>query len=325
MERFHAQREPAVIAVAGEALIDLIVHPDGRLAAATGGGPCNAARAIARLDTPCSWIGSLSTDRFGRMLEAGLAGDGVALALAQRTDLPTTLALAELGEDGAASYRFYVRGTSAPALQPGPLEGGLPADTRAVHLGTLGLVLEPMATTLEALVSSLAADVILMVDPNCRPSITQDPDAYRARMSRVLARADVVKVSADDLAFLRPDLSAAAEAVAWIAAQGPRVVLLTEGSLAVTVHVAGSSHLVPVPAIRVVDTVGAGDSFGGAFLACIVHDGRTREDLADVEAVLRATRFAVRAAAIVCQRPGADPPTLAELGRLAGDQCEVQY
>lgn len=302
-----------MIVVAGDALIDLIVHPDGRLVPVPGGGPYNTARAIGRLGVPCSWLGGLSADRFGRRLESGLALDGVSLSMAQRTDLPTTLALAELDEQGIASYRFYVEGTSAPRVLPGPLAAGLPAGTRAVLTGTLGLVLEPMATTLEALVESLPDDVILMVDPNCRPSVTADPVAFRERMTRVLGRTHIVKVSADDLAFLRPG-SSTDDAVTWIASLGPEVVLLTDGGRSVSVHVAGRVHVVPVPPVRVVDTVGAGDTFGGAFLACLVHEGLARDDLADVPTLLRAARFAVRASGMACERPGADPPTLGELG-----------
>ena len=301
-----------MIVVAGDALVDLIVRADGSLVAVPGGGPYNAARAIARLGVPVSWLGGLSTDRFGRDLEAGLVADGVSLELVQRTELPTTLALAELGADGAATYRFYTEGTSAPAVHPGPLEAGLPAGTRAVHAGTLGFVLEPMATTLEALVVAMPADTLLMVDPNCRPSIIGDADAYRVRIARLLARADIVKVSGDDLSYLRLD-STAAEAMAWLASLGRGVILLTDGADKVRVRVDGAAHDVPVPAIDVVDTVGAGDTFGGALLACLVHEGRGRGDLTS-EAVLRATRFAIRASAIACTRAGADPPTLAELG-----------
>lgn len=307
-----------MIVVAGEALIDLILHPDGRLVPVPGGGPYNTVRAIGRLGVPCSWIGGLSSDRFGRLLESGLAADGVSLALAQRTDCPTTLALAELDEHGAASYRFYVEGTSAPAVLPGPLAGGLPGGTRAVHVGTLGFVLEPMATTLEGLVASLPDDVLVMVDPNCRPSITPDAAVFRQRMARVLARADVVKVSADDLDFLRPGVPTD-DAVAWVASLGPRVVLLTDGARSVSVHAGRTVRSVSVPRVRVVDTVGAGDTFGGALLACLVHEGRTRPDLADEPSLLRATEFAVRASGMACERPGADPPTLAELGGWPAD------
>lgn len=302
-----------MIVVAGEALVDLIMRPDDELVPVPGGGPYNTARAIARLGVPVSWIGGLSADRLGRTLEDGLSADGVSLALAQRTELPTTLALAELDEGGAATYRFYTDGTSAPMVLPGPLSGGLPAGTRAVHAGTLGFVLEPMATTLEGLVAALPDDVLLMVDPNCRPSITRDPDAYRARIARVLARTDVVKVSTDDLAFLRPG-APVADAVAWVESCGPPVVLVTDAGRPVTVRVRGASHEVVALRVNVVDTVGAGDTFGGAFLACLVHAGGGRATTSDEAAILRAARFAVRASAIVCERAGANPPTLAELG-----------
>jgi fructokinase len=302
-----------VIVIAGEALIDLIVRADGAISAAPGGGTYNSARAVGRLGVPVSWIGGLSSDRFGRELEAGLAEACVGLQLAQRTELPTTLALAEIGDDGAASYRFYTDGTSAPALLPAPLERGLPAGVCAVLTGSLGLVLEPMADTLERLIAGLPTDVLLMVDPNCRPSITRDPAGYRARMMRVLARADVVRLSTEDLTYLMPDESAAA-GLARITGLGTRVVLLTDGPAPIRAFVAGAEHEVPAPAVEVVDTIGAGDTFGGAFLACLVQANGRRSSAGDPDAVLRATRFAARASAMVCRRAGANPPTLAELG-----------
>jgi fructokinase len=302
-----------MIVVAGDALVDLIVRPEGSITAVPGGGPYNSARAVGRLGVPVSWIGGLSSDRFGRDLEAGLADAGVDLSMAQRTDLPTTLALAEIGADGAASYRFYTDSTSAPAVHPAPLAGGLPADTEAVLTGTLGFVLEPMATTLEAMVAALPPDLLLMVDPNCRPSIIRDPDAYRARIARVLARADIVKASTEDLAFLVPGTSAAA-AAARVQSLGPRVVLITDGPAPVRVLIDGVERKVMAPTVRVVDTIGAGDTFGGAFLACLVQGGGGRHSAGDPDAVLRAVRFAVRASAFVCEHAGANPPTLAELG-----------
>ena len=302
-----------MIVIAGDALVDLIVRADGSITAVPGGGPYNSARSVGRLGMAVSWIGGLSSDRFGRDLEAGLSGAGVDLSMAQRTELPTTLALAEIGADGGASYRFYTDATSAPAVLPGPLAAGLPAETDAVLTGTLGFVLEPMATTLEALVAALPPDLLLMIDPNCRPSITRDPDAFRARIARVLARADIVKVSTEDLAFLQPGETLTA-AIGWVQALGPRVVLVTDGAAPVRVLIDGVEHLVVAPTVDVVDTIGAGDTFGGAFLACLVQGGGGRHSAGDPAAVLRAARFAVRASAVVCGRAGANPPTLAELG-----------
>ncbi|HEY3334784.1 MAG TPA: carbohydrate kinase [Candidatus Limnocylindrales bacterium] len=300
-----------MIVVAGEALVDLIVRADGSIAAIPGGGPYNAARAVGRLGVPVAWLGGLSSDRFGRTLEAGLVADGVSTSLVQRTDAPTTLALAELDGTGAASYRFYTQGTAAAELLPGP-SAALPAGTRAVHAGTLGFVLEPMATTLEGLIATLPEEVLLLVDPNCRPSITRDADGYRARMTRILERADIVKASTEDLAFLVPGADPTS-AARWVASLGARAVVVTDGGEAVRVRVGDERTLVQVPTIEVVDTVGAGDTFGGAALAALVHAGVTRTTL-DTAAIVRATRFGVRAAAFACTRAGADPPTLDELG-----------
>jgi fructokinase len=298
-----------VIVVAGEALVDLLVQPDGSIAAVPGGGPYNTARAIARLGPPVAWLGGLSSDRFGRLLETGLVADGVALQLIQRTHLPTTLALAELDVDGRATYRFYSEGTAASQVSGGV---ALPAGTRAVHVGSLGLVLEPIGTTVESLVAALPDDVLLMVDPNCRPSITGERDAYLARLERVLRRADILKASREDLAYLRPD-EQVADAARWVASLGPRAVIVTDGAAPVTVLADGVMQIVEVPRVEVADTIGAGDTFGGAALAWLAHEGSTRATF-DVGVALGAARFGVRAAAIACTRPGADPPTLPELG-----------
>ncbi len=303
---------PSII-VAGEALVDLIVRADGEIVPVTGGSPYNTARAIARLDMPTAFVGGLSTDRFGRMLEAGLAGDGVDLRAVQRTDLPTTLSLAELGADGSASYRFYTAQTSAPAVQSGPLSGVIANSVRAVATGSIGLVLEPIGSTLEAFAVDVPEQCLLQLDPNARPSMTTNPEAWRARMTRIMGRADIVKASTEDLEFLRPG-EPLDDAAAWVWARGPRVVLVTDGSHPVRVLTAAGTELVAAPAVDVVDTVGAGDTFGGAFLACLVHHGVGPSDLDDAGSILRAVRFAVRASAAVCTRAGADPPTLADLG-----------
>lgn len=299
-----------MIVAAGEALVDLVAKEGEPLVAVPGGGPFNAARAIARLGMPCSFLGALSSDRFGRSLEAALRADGVGLDLVQRTDLPTTIALAELNESGAATYRFYVDGTSAPTVHP---FGGLPRDTSALLVGTLGLVLEPVATTLDGVVEALDEDTLLMIDPNARPSATFDPVAWRSRMDRMTARADIVKASTEDLAFLRPG-GTPLEAAADLEARGARVVVVTDGAAPVDVRMAGRVHRIETRPVDVIDTVGAGDTFAAALLSCIVHDGGSRADLGDTDLMLRAVRFAIRASAATCQQRGAVSPTLADLG-----------
>src|SRR5919199_356952 len=141
-----------VIVVAGEALVDLVLGATDELRGHPGGGPFNTARTLGRLEQPVAYLGRISTDRFGRRMRDELEADGVRLDAVVATDDPTTLALAEVGAGGSATYRFYTDGTSAPGLTEQEARSALPEHVDTLHVGTLGLVLEPIATTLEALV-----------------------------------------------------------------------------------------------------------------------------------------------------------------------------
>ena len=302
-----------VILVGGEALYDLVYDGDEDLQGHPGGAAFNTARTIGRLGQPVAYLGRLSTDRFGTRLERMLAADGVRLDAVVRTDEPTTLALAELDETGSARYRFYERATSAPGLTPEAALAALPPAVGILHVGTLGLALEPMATAYEAVVEELGAEALVMVDPNVRPWVIGDADAYRRRLRRVLARSDVVKVSEEDLAWLEPQRSAAA-AARMLLQGGPRVVLLTRGGDGVQVVTGAGDVPVPAAKVDVVDTIGAGDAFGGGFLAWWRSQGLGRDQLEDQDAVVEAARFGTLVAARTVQRPGASPPFLHELG-----------
>jgi fructokinase len=302
-----------VILVGGEALFDLVIQGGVEtLHGHPGGGPFNTARTIGRLEQPVAYLGRLSSDRFGERLEAMLDEDGVDPRCIVRTDEPTTLAVAEVDHEGVARYRFYERGTAAPGLTPEVALAVLPDDVRFVHVGTLGLALEPIATTLEAVVERLAAGALITVDPNCRPWVIDDHDAYQARVRRVLAHSHVLKVSEEDLAYLEPDLPAV-EGVRALIEHGPVVGLLTRGPNGAVVITRTAEVAVPAPRAKVVDTIGAGDAFGGGFLAWWSERGLGRDALAKIDTVVEATRFACLVAARTCSRPGASPPYRHEL------------
>ena len=301
-----------MIVVAGEALIDLLVHPDGRLAAVPGGGPFNTARTIARLGVRVGFLGRLSDDRFGRTLRAALADDGVDLSLIESTTAPTTLAIAELDDAGAATYRFHTAETSAPGLSADAVGAALAVNPTALHVGTLGLVLQPMADAIVDGVSRSAPTTLVMLDPNCRPMVIADRHAYLERLNAVLRRADIVKTSADDLAYLAPGVPHVA-AARDLLGRGPVAVLLTNGPNPVVGLTATASFDLAVPDVEVVDTVGAGDAFGGAFLARWIERGFGRAELADVAALRDAATRAVEVASLTCRRAGADPPSRDEL------------
>ena len=298
-----------MIVVAGEALVDLVIDTEGAVLAKLGGGPYNVARTIGRLGHPVTFLGALSYDRFGSQLFARLAADGVSADATVRTDLPTTLASAELNDKGAATYRFYLGGTSAPSLDVVPAAAEAP---EAVHAGTLGLVLEPMASTLIEYLLGLPSDTLVMIDPNCRAGVVTDRAAYVRRVDEACRRADVVKVSNDDTEYMSPGTPPLVYARSLVA-RGVALVLVTlgaEGTWAVT---AGGEQLVPARRIEVADTIGAGDSFGGGFLTWWLDAGLGRAQLGDQSLVAQATEAAQEVAAITCQRIGADPPWRAEL------------
>lgn len=306
-----------MIVVAGEALIDRIGTPDGQVVDVPGGGPYNVARTIARLGGRVAFLGRVSTDADGVLLRSRLVADGVDLQLTVSTDDPTPVASARLDHDGSATYTFEVDGSAAAGLVLDDIPRGLPAETTALHVGTLGLVIEPMATTIEALVRTAGSDVLVMLDLNCRPSAIADPAAYRARIDRVLARTDIVKASVEDLAYLRPGVEAL-QAASDVLELGPPAVLLTDGPRPVRILSGEGVIELPIPPMRVVDTVGAGDAFGGGFLSAWVGRGLRREDAGRPESLIPATTFAIVVAGLTTTRAGAEPPSAVEVHELAG-------
>lgn len=307
-----AVRTDGTIVVGGEALVDLVPGTGDDLHGHTGGGPYNTARTIGRLGQPVVFLGRLSTDRFGSRLRRELQDDGVSLDGVVATDDPTTLALAEVDAGGAATYRFYSWGTSAPGLTRSMALGALLERVAMLHVGTLGLVFEPMASALEAVVEHVDRDALVALDPNCRPWTIKEPEAYRARLGRLLKRTDVVKVSVEDLAWLHPDLPPI-DAARALLAQGAGLALVTRGPQGASVVTRTEDVLVAAPRVAVVDSIGAGDAFGGSFLAWWMERGLARGDLRRTDAVLAATAFACLVAAKTCERAGASPPWRAEL------------
>jgi fructokinase len=299
-----------MITVAGEALIDLIVDPAGHIDPRLGGGPFNVARAVARLGLTAAFLGRLSNDRFGRLMREDLDRHGVLAAIEASTDAPTTLAMVDVDPAGVPGYHFYLADTAAAAI--GPEQAILPAGTTALHIGSLGLVMEPAATSLEQLVAALPAGLTVMLDPNCRPGAIASRQVYLDRLNRILRRVDLIKTSTEDLSYLFPG-QGTEQAAAELLARGPACVVVTDGAAAVRAFAAGQEIRAEVPPANVVDTVGAGDAFGGAFLAWWIGNGFGRDALRDPDTVRRATRAAIYASVVTCTRRGAEPPWAAEL------------
>ncbi len=296
-----------MIAVCGEALMDLVRN--GTHTAHPGGGPFNTARALARLGVPVAFIGRLSDDPFGVELRGCLASDGVDLSLAAVGPEPTTVALAEVDEAGIASYHFRVAGTSAPNLTADMIPARLPADIQALHVGSLGLLLEPMATTIASLVDREDTGRVVMVDPNIRTSMIRDEQAYRRRLEAVTARGTIVKASQSDIAWLYPGTSVEDAATSALRHPETRLVVVTQGAAGAFGATARARVHVDAPRVPVVDTIGAGDAFGAALLAWLYDRELLIKDLPlDASQLEAALTFACLVASTTCARSGTTTP-----------------
>ncbi|RZU25537.1 carbohydrate kinase [Streptomyces sp. BK239] len=306
-----------MIVVAGEALIDLVPQGTGALAAlqpAPGGGPFNTAVALGRLGSPTAFCSRVSRDAFGEALLGRLRKSGVDVSPVRRGPEPTSLAVATLDGEGSAAYSFYVDGT-ADRLFAAP--AGLPAGTRAVSFGTCSLVLEPGASAYEELMrASAARGLFTALDPNIRPGLIPDADAYRARFKSWLPSVSLLKLSEDDARWL------GGTPREWLSA-GPAAVVVTHGGDGLTAHTGYggeyAEYTVPGEKVEVVDTIGAGDTVNAALL----HGLAMRDALSPAAVAAlgrdgweRLLRFAARAAAVTCSRAGAEPPYASELGGL---------
>jgi fructokinase len=308
-----------MILCCGEALIDMIpiTSEDGQegFAPLAGGAIFNTSIALGRLDIPVSFFSGLSSDLFGDALRSELKRSHVDTALITPAANPTTLAFVRL-QDGHASYTFYDENSAGRMITQDQLPD-LPAAIKAMYFGGISLCAEPAAASYEQLMLKNAAQNVVMMDPNIRPSFVSDEAAYRARISRMVAACDIVKVSDEDLDWIIPDAKNAADQIKMLRSMGPQVVILTEGSKGATAHF-GDAQSVSVASqkVEVVDTVGAGDTFNAGVLASLhAQDLLDKSAIAkiDASALETALKFGAKIAAVTVSRKGANPPWAHEL------------
>ncbi|GGW61557.1 MULTISPECIES: carbohydrate kinase family protein [Streptomyces] len=312
---------PRQITVVGECVADAFTEPANAsnelaLRVLPGGGPANTAVALARLGTRARFLARLSGDVFGRLFRAHLEASGVDLADAVPAAEPSTLAVAELDAAGQAAFSFHAQNTADWQWTSGELARADLSETVCVHTGSLALVREPGGAVLEEFLATAAPGATISIDPNVRPLLVR-PDAYRARLARWCALADILRLSEDDLELLLPGTPPEQACDLWHAA-GVRLVVITLGAGGALASLDGERLLVPAVATRVVDTVGAGDSFTAGLLHHLGARGLLGGRLTDLglDEVVQACRFATRVAALTCSVAGPNPPWRDQLAPL---------
>jgi fructokinase len=280
------------------------------------GGSClNIAVGMARLGAPAGFVGGISTDLFGRLIADHALSSGVDISYATRSAHQTTLAFVRYVK-GEPHYAFYDEGTASRiwSWRPGSIPFG---EIEAIHVGSTTLANDEGAAQALAMIGDAAGATTISFDPNCRPNLVRDKPRYVDRIDAFAAAADIIRMSDVDFEFLYGGGDHGAKARSLLAA-GASLVVVTHGIKGARAwHAASGAVQVEAPAINVVDTVGAGDSFQAALLFALRAIGRIRRGaLAQMNAgeLDRVLSFAAACAAVTCSCPGADPPRYADVG-----------
>jgi fructokinase len=295
--------------VCGEVLIDLIPGADGVRVGHVGGGPANTAKALARMGHDVQFIDGLSTDEDGQAARKNLLDDEVKLDLALTSDKPTCLAIVSLDAKGGASYEFKIAGTATFDFSLDWLPDPSRHKPNVLHIGTLVTAIQPCADVLYDWALQVAEFAPIIFDPNIRPAVLSDRDAYVALVEKWVAISSVIKVSDDDLVWLYPGQELADIASRWVR-DGVALVVVTHGAQGLVGYTAEGATKVDGVKIDVADTVGAGDTVGAIIVEAMVEKGIMTLIGDELEATLR--RAAI-AAGITCSRKGAQPPYKHEL------------
>lgn len=319
---------PVSIVVAGEALIDMVMQPDGNFLPCPGGAPFNLSRALARQRVGVSYLNPFSQDRFGRNMQHMLLHEGVHLAPLTRAQEPTSLAVIHLNVDGHPEYAFYRQGVADRTISSRMLieASARLEDVRIVCAGCLALAPEDASIYLPWLAHQRNLDCLIVIDINMRPTAFADMPAYRSNVSAAAKLAHILKASDEDLDHLgTPGDTPEQQALQLLSESGAQALLLTLGSQGAQLifnpqldqaRVSGRE----LQRIEVVDTIGAGDSFLAGFLACWLDLAHEKDILVNqlarqltFEDKSQLLRHALATASLNVMRSGCNPPTRSEV------------
>ncbi|WP_446664824.1 carbohydrate kinase family protein [Flexivirga sp. B27] len=300
--------------VVGEALIDIVRPADGPVSEHVGGSPLNVAIGLARLQHRARLAAYIADDAHGRLIVQQLAADDVPLVDGSLTAPRTPTALADLDENGSATYEFDLTWDV-------PYE--LPTDIGHFHTGSIAAALQPGATRVADAMLLARRHATVSFDPNPRPTLIGSAPDVRAHLEQLIGYSDVVKASDEDIAWLYGADVDPAEVLRLWGRLGASLVVMTRGGDGALMHVSstGETESVAGRSVSVADTVGAGDSFQSGLLSGLLDAGllgsveaRDRLRAAQLADLRPAVDRAIEASAITVSRAGANPPTRDELG-----------
>ena len=316
--------------VGGESLIDLkaevdlgdgaLINRDGAgqivMTAHPGGSPYNCAIALSKLGNPTGFLCPISADAFGDYLLAPLEAAGVTALLPERVAEYTTLAVVNFDDNHNARYGFYR--SADGAIDTAKAIAALPADLSLYQIGGFCPIKpDEAATWLQIVQAAIAKGATISIDPNVRPSLVDDFEGYKTRLSQFLDLAHVVKVSEEDLTALDAGKSLEQHAEALLARPNCQLVVVTlgeKGSRAFTAAGKAQANIYSPPVFG--DTVGAGDSLMAGVLSWLNERHLLKPGKLDSlgsGALADMLRFGAVVAGLNCGEKGCKPPTRAQV------------
>ncbi len=294
----------------GELLIDFTcvsADADGypTMAAHPGGAPANFLAAVTKFGGKTALLGKVGTDTFGRLLTGTLEQAGIETrGIVASSDVFTTLAFVTLDAHGDREFAFSRKPGADTQLRFSELELPLIDDAKAFHFGTLSLTDEPArATTYRAVAYAKERGKLITFDPNLRKPLWKDLETAREQMLWGLSQADVVKISDEEIEFLF-GLSPQEGAKKILCDYGVKLVFATCGADGCWFENQNAcGHVDSLKGIKVVDTTGAGDIFGGSAVWKVLQTGKRPEELNEAE-LREAVHFACTAAGLSTTKPG---------------------
>lgn len=302
------------IAILGEALIDFKSTGELAFQGFVGGSSLNVATASSRLGQATTFLTQISSDLFGARLKDHMVQNQIDTTYVLETDAHSTLAFVE-ERGGQAHYSFMGHGAADTLYNPQP-RPVLSSSVLFMQFGSISLLTDPTSSSIAEIVANHRKGMTVVFDPNCRPSLTSDLAGYKLKLGAWLELAHLVKVSDQDLSWLEPDKTLSEVANEWLS-KGPKAVIITKGEHGSVLFRTGKPNLeIETPKVRVIDTVGAGDTFTAGLMVGLLEHGHTNSDLLETysdETWLAVMQFAAVSAAINCTRAGANPPTRADV------------
>ena len=307
-----------MILCCGEALIDMLprttTEGEAAFAPYVGGAVFNSAIALGRLGAPAGFFSGLSSDLFGGQFRDALGASKVSSTYAHTSPRPTTLAFVRL-TNGQATYTFYDENTAGRMLTIEDLPK-LGTEIEAMLFGAISLISEPAGSAYEEFMRREHEARVMMLDPNIRPNFIPDKAKHLRRIREMMAMADIVKLSDEDLKWF--DEAGSHEDVVrnWLD-RGPKLIVVTHGSEGAVGYSKAHKVTVMPQKVKVVDTVGAGDTFNAGILASLHEQGLLAKAAIgglSEDAIRKALELGAKAAAVTVSRAGANPPWRHEIG-----------